>query len=544
MCLMVSPSDMVATRAGDGAPQRIVSVRGRTIPVVPPSIGDPRLRVSAVILSVHALGQLWLDFRVSLAQIALTLVTCAAIDVFAGLVRSGALVWPGSGLLTGGGISLVLRVPGVEAGDYWSFDGWYWFVGVAAFGMATKYLLRYRGGHVFNPSNVALVVAFVVFGSSRLEPLDLWWGPFGWAMVAAYAVIVFGGLSVGRLLDLTPMAVAFWVTLASGVGLLAVFGHSITARWSFVPVSGLHFWWIIVTSPEVLIFLFFMITDPRTVPEGRVARVAFATAVGLLCTLLIAPQKTEFNAKVALLAGLVILCALRPWFDGRLPVKGSDDDKIVPYMRRLFTGQPSSVRFRIRRGAMLVTALGLLGATIVVAGLPARPSNASTAPVVEAELEAVDLDHLPALTIDPRVSGFGRNLETEQGARELVEFFAHVLSVEGQSILDGDPDLLAAVDHGDRLTEFEELVADSISTGRRTIPSYTFDALELTVVFPQGAQSSANAGIVAEGTIEWTTYGADDEILERRADPLTVTFTLRPIPGGGWQLTDTIDPDT
>ena len=98
--------------------------------------------------------------------------------------------------------------------------------------------------------------------------------------------------------------------------------------------------------------------------------------------------------------------------------------------------------------------------------------------------------------------------------------------------------------NGSRLTEFEELVADSISTGRRTIPSYTFDALELTVVFPQGAQSSANAGIVAEGTIEWTTYGADDEILERRADPLTVTFTLRPIPGGGWQLTDTIDPDT
>ena len=48
-----------------------------------------------------------------------------------------------------------------------------------------------------------------------------------------------------------------------------------TARWSFAPVCGFDFWRVIVTSPEVLIFLFFMITDPKTVPAGRVGRVAF-----------------------------------------------------------------------------------------------------------------------------------------------------------------------------------------------------------------------------------------------------------------------------
>ena len=31
---------------------------------------------------------------------------------------------------------------------------------------------------------------------------------------------------------------------------------------------GRYFWWVLVTSPEVLVFLFFMITDPKTTPKG------------------------------------------------------------------------------------------------------------------------------------------------------------------------------------------------------------------------------------------------------------------------------------
>ena len=53
-----------------------------------------------------------------------------------------------------------------------------------------------------------------------------------------------------------------------------------TANWAFAPVCGLDFWRVIVTSPEVMIFLFFMITDPKTVPAGRVGRVVFGVLVG------------------------------------------------------------------------------------------------------------------------------------------------------------------------------------------------------------------------------------------------------------------------
>ena len=84
-----------------------------------------------------------------------------------------------------------------------------------------------------------------------------------------------------------------------------------TARWHLGPITGAYFWWILVTSPEILVFLFFMITDPRTTPSGRGARVV-RRRVGLLAALLIAPMQTEYATKVAVLGSLTVVCAVRP----------------------------------------------------------------------------------------------------------------------------------------------------------------------------------------------------------------------------------------
>jgi ASPIC and UnbV/FG-GAP-like repeat len=85
-----------------------------------------------------------------------------------------------------------------------------------------------------------------------------------------------------------------------------------TAAWHLGPIAGLDLWWLLVTSPEVLVFLFFMITDPRTIPESGRGRRAYAVSVGLLATLLIAPWTSEFSAKLAVLGALTIVCAARP----------------------------------------------------------------------------------------------------------------------------------------------------------------------------------------------------------------------------------------
>ncbi len=56
---------------------------------------------------------------------------------------------------------------------------------MAGLSLLSKYVIRYRGNHVFNPSNIGLVLAFIVLGSTRVEPLDFWWGPFDVWLLAA-----------------------------------------------------------------------------------------------------------------------------------------------------------------------------------------------------------------------------------------------------------------------------------------------------------------------------------------------------------------------
>src|SRR4029077_11103073 len=114
----------------------------------------------------------------------------------------------------------------------------------------------------------------------------------------AYAVILTGGLLITRRLRLMSLTASFWLTLAAGLGVLAASGHCMTANWAFAPVCGVDFWRVIITSPEVFIFVFFMITDPRTVPAGRVGRLVFGAFVAMIGMLLLAPQTTEFWAKI------------------------------------------------------------------------------------------------------------------------------------------------------------------------------------------------------------------------------------------------------
>ena len=133
-----------------------------------------------------------------------------------------------------------------------------------------------------------------------------------------------------------------------------------TANWAFAPVCGADFWRVIVTSPEVLIFLFFMITDPKTVPAGAVGRIVFGVLVAVASVLLMAPQTDEFGTKVGLLAGLVVMCAIRPVLDRFLPAAHTAADDLRAFVRgRRDASASSRRRATARTGA--VAGLGPAG---------------------------------------------------------------------------------------------------------------------------------------------------------------------------------------
>ena len=88
----------------------------------------------------------------------------------------------------------------------------------------------------FNPSNIGLVLCFLVLGRNRVNPLDFWWGPMSTAMVAVYVIILTGGLIITTRVKMVPASLAFWLTFASGTAVLARRGHCFTARWHVGPV--------------------------------------------------------------------------------------------------------------------------------------------------------------------------------------------------------------------------------------------------------------------------------------------------------------------
>ena len=362
----------MSAQAAPAAGRPTLVIRGTPYPVLLPKLSDPRLHLAAVITSLQVLGQVEFSFRVSIAQILIALLTCAVLEVGIAFRRQHMIMWPASAMLTGNGVAFILRVPGTTHGDWWSTRGWWIFAGTAAVSLLSKYLIVWRGGHIFNPSNIGLVLCFLILGRTRAEPLDFWWGPMSWWLALATAIIVAGGLVILSRLRLLVVAVGFWVAFAAGIGILAASGHAMSARWHLGPITGIHFWSVLVTSPEILVFLFFMITDPKTAPTTRRARLAYAVSVGLLSALLIAPVRTEYATKVAVLSSLSIVCAAGPLV------------KLLPLRLRL-----------ARRGLLLAgtAALAVYVGVLVTASLPAR-STAATG-------SAVSAAGLPPITIEP-----------------------------------------------------------------------------------------------------------------------------------------------
>jgi hypothetical protein len=518
------------------AAARSVSIRGRSYPVVLPKLRDPRLHVAAVTITLHLLGQVGLHFQISVPQILAAVLTCALIEVAVTFRQTRSLVWPASAMLTGSGVALILRVPTTAPGDHWTFHAWYVFAGVAAFSLLTKYVVRYRGSPVFNPSNVGLVLAFVALGSSRVEPLDFWWAPLGPWMIVAYAVIVVGGLAITRRLHLLAGAIAFWITLAAGIGLVAAAGHCMTARWAFAPVCGFEFWRAIVTSPEVLIFMFFMITDPRTVPRGRVAHVSFCVMVAVVAVLLIAPQSTEFWSKVGLLGALTIMCAVRPILGRvRVPERGSADDRLGRYVRRVVTGSGrTAAPARVVRVALTGAVVLVAGAGVVAAGIPARGLPAAdTAEILGRVPHDVNPATMPKISVEQGVLDWNHEL-SGKGAQAVVLTLVENLELENQAMLRSDATILPVVDHGDRLDAMRQRLRDAEATGTTVIHRYQIDRVNVSLLVPFGRQDGLSLGLESHGTATTETFGQSGRLEARTTAPFSTMFVVRRATGARW----------
>jgi hypothetical protein len=280
--------------------------------IVLPDRKDPRLRLAAVIVGLQILGQAGLGFKLSIAQILVSIAVCALAEVAITYRRDRVLAWPASAILTGNSTALILRANGTVHGDWWSLNGVHFFVLAALGGLLSKYLIKIGDRHLFNPSNLGLVLCLIAFGPFHVYPQYLWWGPPGPALVAVWVIILAGGVWVLSPLRMLPMVFAFGFMFASGLALLAGTQHCFTAVWDLSTVCDEDYWLAIAGSPELFVFVLFMMSDPKTAPRGALARAMYGAAVAALATVMIAFQQSEFGVKLAILGSLAAVCALVP----------------------------------------------------------------------------------------------------------------------------------------------------------------------------------------------------------------------------------------
>ena len=212
---------------------------------------DPRLYQIFILASLFGYGMLVLDFEIAGDR-------AAAILAVALLTQYGCTqFWrlpafdPRSALISGLSLCLMLRTNSIGLA-----------LTATIITIASKFVLRFNGKHIFNPTNFGIVAMMLLTG-------QVWVSPGQWGNVAFFAFLMacLGGLVVNRAArsDVTYAFIAFYMAL--------VFGRSI---WLGEPLAiPLHR----LQNGALLLFTFFMISDPRTTPSSRAGRILFAMLV-------------------------------------------------------------------------------------------------------------------------------------------------------------------------------------------------------------------------------------------------------------------------
>ncbi len=215
---------------------------------------DPRLYQIGTLALLLVFGMGWLDFDISPLRAALILASALATQKACDrLSRSSAPFASTSRSALISALSLCLLVRS-------NSDALACLAAVIA--IASKFLIKVRGKHVFNPTDGAIVALLLLTKQVWVSP-----GQWGAAAFFAFLMACAGSLVVTRAAR-ADVSLAFIATFS-----VLVVGRSLYLGEPLaLPFHRLE-------SGAFLLFSFFMISDPKTTPDARVARILFAALV-------------------------------------------------------------------------------------------------------------------------------------------------------------------------------------------------------------------------------------------------------------------------
>ncbi len=269
--------------------------RGRAI--------DPRYLIAGLITLVLVAAQVRYSMAGGFERLLVALTVCVATETLLSWFDRGKVVNLQSAYISGISLTLLIKPQG---GALWPFM----LGGFLA--IASKYVVRYRDNHLWNPTNFAICVLLLA-APDRVSILS---HQFGNDLATNLVIWTFGLVIAARVgvLHITLTYVASFLLLNAARA--AVTGLPVLPE--IAPITG----------PMYQLFVFFMITDPRTVVRGRARQIGVVVCIALMeATIRFAsdhawPLPTAFNAAPAMLA-LALVGPVAKWLDLRRNVRAA-----------------------------------------------------------------------------------------------------------------------------------------------------------------------------------------------------------------------------
>jgi len=258
---------------------------------------DPRYLIAFLITLVLVVGQLRYHLLGGYDRLAVALLVCTGTEALLSWFDRGKVVNLLSAYISGISLTLLVKPQG---GALWPFV-------IGGFiAIASKYVLRYRDNHLWNPTNFA-VSALLLVAADRVSVLS---HQFGNDVTTNLVIWIFGLIIAARVgvLHITLTYVVSFLVLNT-VRALSL-GQPVLPE--VAPITG----------PMYQLFVFFMITDPRTVVRGRGRQIVVAIIIAIMEMLIRFasdkgwPLPTAFNVAPAFLA-LAIVGPIAKWSDLR-----------------------------------------------------------------------------------------------------------------------------------------------------------------------------------------------------------------------------------
>jgi Na+-translocating ferredoxin:NAD+ oxidoreductase RnfD subunit len=237
-------------------------------PLVPPPVParwkslislDNRYVAPAFITCILFAGHLSFGILESYPKTLLAIVVSILLELVLGRIFYRKWLHPASAYITGISVGILIRSPA-----FWPYAL------CSAISITSKYVLRVKGRHLWNPSNFGISVMLFLAGDT-VASLSIQWGNYLWPMLVIWAL---GSIIIWRLrrFHITATYVVSFIAFA----LLRSWITGNPWQSEIAPITG----------PMYQLFIFFMITDPKTTVRSKTGQCVVAFAVALLETVL------------------------------------------------------------------------------------------------------------------------------------------------------------------------------------------------------------------------------------------------------------------